>query len=281
MIRSRALVLTALVVLTISTGAACAEYKIDWSVVSCGGGCSSSASYSANGTVGQPVEGVSNAVDLLHWTGFWSGVIHIPVRMPSVSSVKELADGALVSLEGKIATSQIGDFSDFFYIEESNRSCGIRVATLPKLVAGLTRGSVVDVVGTLGTTANGERQLVDPVAVVVSTTAPLEPVGMPNWSLGGATFGEEPFGQQGVIGGKGLNNVGLLVKTWGQVTSLRYMYAVVDDGSGPVLMDLTTMPSPPEPNSYVSVVGISSLVKSDTGYVKVILPRGDDDMSSW
>ncbi len=66
-----------------------------------------------------------------------------------------LSDGTFVSIAGRIATSAYGDFAGFFYIEDSGRASGVRVAVSPSAIAGLERGSVVNVIGISSIYENG------------------------------------------------------------------------------------------------------------------------------
>ena len=110
------------------------------------------------------------------------------------------ADGTLVSISGEIATSAINDFGTFFYVEDSHRVSGIRVDVPPAVVANLARGSVVNVIGTMSTAGNGERQISGPMAIVTGTSAPLTPLGMLNKIIGGGDAGVPPMGQHGGVG---------------------------------------------------------------------------------
>ena len=87
----------------------------------------------------------------------------------SISDARRVRSGSLVCIEGEVAISDKDDFSDFFYVEASDRSSGIRIAVPPASVEGLRRGSQVDVVGTLSDTGSGERQITDAVVSVRST----------------------------------------------------------------------------------------------------------------
>lgn len=98
-------------------------------------------------------------------------VIQSPQAVASIKDAKLLPDGAYISMEGKTATTATGDFDNFFYIEEKSRISGIRISLSPAGVSGLTRGCVVNATGTMGTTTSGERELTNPIVVVVSPSA--------------------------------------------------------------------------------------------------------------
>ena len=276
------------------TGTPEGNYNLDWGVVAGGGDTGTSASYRLTVTPGQPAAGFGQGASQLHWIGFLTGEMTVPTVAPSAYAAKLMPDGTFVSIAGRIATSAIGDFAGFFYIEEPTRASGIRIAAPPSAVAGLSRTSVVNVIGTLSSTADDERQISGPIVIIVSTHDPLAPLSMANaWVGGGDVPRTPPVGQYGVyrwviawdsiklkwapVWGPSpdLNNIGLLIQTWGKVTEVGMGYVVMDDGSGPVRVDTTTLASPPSMGDYVSVIGISSLSKGICDHSRLVLPRWD------
>jgi len=198
---------------------------------------------------------------------------------------KALPDGAIVELSAKPVTAGTDQIGGDFYIEETNCSSGIRVR--PTGMGVISEGSTVNVVGTLATLPSGER-IID--RADVSPADPEKepsPVGMCNRGGGGGDFvfaPGPPFrGQQGVAGGVGLNNIGLLVRTWGRVESqdpASHSF-VIDDGSGvhikcapPATVGL------PDEHHYAIVTGISSceIPEGQTSPVRLLLPRCDNDV---
>ena len=78
-------------------------------------------------------------------------------------------------------------------------------------------------------------------------------------SVGGADWFYDPVeraGQRGVAGGIGLNNIGLLVTTWGRVVSPGVGYFFIREGDG---AQVKVMPPagavPPIEGSFVTVTG--------------------------
>lgn len=258
-----------------------AQYEIKWYSLNSGGGESAGGGYKLNASVGQSVAGFAKSTSFLHWIGFWSGEVPSPQVVADIGAAKKLADGTFVSIAGKIATSSATEFSGFFYLEDESRANGIRVAAQSADVVGLLRGSVLNVVGTLGTTAAGERQITGPVVIITGSATPLEPLVMRNSSVGGANFGTPPAGQYGVAGAtKGLNNVGLLVETVGLVTAVEPGFVVIDDGSGtPVRVSVTNLAAPPVLNDYITIVGLSSLHKPGAERLRLVLPRANSDLT--
>lgn len=264
-------------------GSAAASYRIDWYSINSGGGLVAGGSYKLNGSIGQSAAGFVQSTSFLHWIGFWAGDVPTPTVASSVGAATQLPDGTYVSIAGKIATSGASDFSEYFYIEELDRHSGIRVSVPAGPLAGLARGSAVNVIGTLGATPAGERELTGPVVVIVGSHAALAPLGMSNLQVGGTDFGSPPSGQWGVTGGFGLNNVGLLVQTWGRVVEhgpgLPPEWFVVDDGSArPVTVSAQGLASVPAAGSYVSVIGLSSLYKPGADRLRLVLPRDQTDI---
>ena len=201
--------------------------------------------------------------------------------MPNITSVKSLPDGEQVLLSGKVVTAGSDQLPGAFYIEETDRSSGIRVATSKTI----SEGNAVDVAGTLGT-ADGERQITAMSVTVVSESATVpDPLGMPVRSLGGGSEGEHT---PGVWLGAGLNNVGLLVKVFGNVVSSGSGYFWLDDGSTAGDPEQTPLrakvicPSgvtPPNQGSFVVVTGISSCDLEAGKYVRAVRARKNGDIS--
>jgi hypothetical protein len=67
--------LQTLVALVIFTGAAQAQYAIDWYTVDGGGGTSSGGSFTLSGTIGQPDAGTLSGGTYMLQGGFWPGLV--------------------------------------------------------------------------------------------------------------------------------------------------------------------------------------------------------------
>jgi hypothetical protein len=141
---------------------------------------------------------------------------------------KQLGDGAAAIIGPAVISAA---FTDFFYIEGSDRACGIRVEGASH---GLAAGSRVTVRGTLSTNRDGER-LIAAQSVSVSGTGAVAPLAMVNRSLGGGPWRfswASGGGQVGVDGATGLSNIGLLARVCGAVTSVGDGWVYLDDGCG-------------------------------------------------
>jgi hypothetical protein len=149
----------------------------------------------------------------------------------NIPAAKQMGDGSSIAIKGKLVSIVL---PDSFYIEEDDRTAGLLVV---RPGHGLSTGSRVDVSGLLGTNSDGERYLGSTVIGTVVTGQPaVQPLGLANRWLGGADWMYSALtgaGQKGVLGGVGLNNIGLLVRVWGQVTYVDPggAFAYLDDGS--------------------------------------------------
>lgn len=209
----------------------------------------------------------------------------------TAGQAKGAPDGSVVSCVARAVTAV---FDDCFYIEEMDRSSGIRVE---KANHGLVVGRRATVTGIVHTNSRGER-CISATKIHQSGLGVVEPVGVTNADLGGG-----PFGSQGCIWrwkwvldagsppsyemrpSTGLNNIGLLVRTWGVVTAWGRDWFYIDDGSriedGTGIVGIyVSAPGmvAPETGSIVAVTGISSCEYYNGKLVNVLLPRAQADI---
>jgi len=180
-------------------------------------------------------------------------------------SAKARQDDSRVELIAPVVSAV---FADYFYVEASDRSSGIRV---DKTDHGRTVGMRLDISGTVKTNSDGERYI-EATDMLPDGSGSVEPLVMISRDLGGED-NLDPMtgaGQQGAEGAAGVNNIGLLVWTTGEVTYAdpggAYFY--IDDGCG--LTDVSghvgvrVLPcglAVPGQGTYVKVIGISSCFK--------------------
>lgn len=219
----------------------------------------------------------------------------------SLADVKGLRDGEWVELgcgEGLVVTAV---FPESFYVERRDRAVGIRVSRIGSVVPGMQ----VAVTGQVTTTPWMERYIVATgIQECSNELVQVQPLAMPTKSLGGGAFlfdlvsgaGQRPVTAFQTIKNShwtrsevpvpiaGLNNLGLLVRTWGRVVwadDARGTF-YIDDGSGfddfqypnpanneppgvKVTMPVWGLPLPAV-GTQVQVTGISSCYVRD-GYV--------------
>lgn len=83
----------------------------------------------------------------------------------TVAAAKNMPDGTVVTLAGKTVTAGSDKFNNYFYIQENDRSSGIRVQYGTGGGPIVTTGSTVTVTGTLAT-VEGERVIKDPIVIM-------------------------------------------------------------------------------------------------------------------
>lgn len=205
----------------------------------------------------------------------------VPATIPEA---KLAADDTLIRIEAAIVSAA---WDDVFYISSDNRSAGVRVE---RKSHGLTEGMRATVTGYPRTSLNGERYI-EASSAVQAGSGSVKPLGMPNKSLGGGDFlnPATATGQAGVVDGIGLNNIGLLVRTMGVVTSVGSGFLYIDDGSElkdgsstngkentglRVVCDSSGYKS----GDYLVVTGISASVLVGEAPAKCLLTRSPEDI---
>jgi len=166
------------------------------------------------------------------------------VQGGTIGSAKLEANGTSVQLEGKIVTAVFppsGTDRRFFYIEEPDRSSGIKV--LPPAGVWVERGWIVTVTGVVQGGESGPAEcciLASEVNRTGFTTIP-GPLGTNGRATAGGEFGlqrmlylKTPQNEEQV--GCGLNPVGLRVTVWGRLLQQEsegaHTVYWIDDGSG-------------------------------------------------
>ena len=176
--------------------------------------------------------------------------------LTTMAVAKQQGDNANVNFSGVVVAA----FGGYFYIESTDRSCGIQVVSDYSASVGET----IDVQGQMQTLSTGER-CINASSLTPSSGSPILPLGLTNKALGGGNWSYNSgtgAGQVGVTGGTGANTIGLLVRVWGTITSAGGGYVVIDDGSGtPVIVNTTYVTGVPT-SGYVSVTGVCSLGSS-------------------
>lgn len=201
-----------------------------------------------------------------------------------VEDAKLLQDGQSVEILGLVATSASGELSQQVYAETPDRTCGIQLCFTGS-VPTVARGMVLDIQGPL-TTVNGERAISNPTVNEIGLPIPMSPLALTNMALGGGGFGYVPgppaTGQRGITGASGLNNIGLLVTTWGAFAYVNGTTFTVDDGSGVVVKCVVPAGVTLNPMwHYVRVTGLSSCEISGSELHRLLRVRAASDITAF
>ena len=165
--------------------------------------------------------------------------------------------GRMVSMSGKVVTGTFMDesFVPFFYIEEPDRSAGIKVASN----AIVSTGDLVDVDGIMQV-KSGEKQIIASSVTATPGGTPPRPVGVTNATMASG------------FAGSAAETQGLLVTAYGKVTWVDPVqnFFYIDDGTG--YLDGTTHDpgSGPEPNRGIRVHAVSAAWDLQVGNYVII-----------
>ncbi|MDO8586710.1 MAG: NHL repeat-containing protein [Armatimonadota bacterium] len=214
-------------------------------------------------------------------TKFWQQISLTPPpkRVAVVPKPQPAPAAGKVAVTG-VVVSGTDDLEDFIYIENEDRTWGVKVT--PPRNAVFARGSKIKAVGTLTVTKAGSRKMTaDSAEAVSAQEVAIGPLGMANLHVGD---GYRPDGHRA-----GPSNLNLLVRTWGRVTFIdkannRFR---INDGSHSDADDLLVIAeklrSPittwPKIGDYVGLTGISETLETDHGSpTPAIRVRSKDDV---
>ena len=185
------------------------------------------------------------------------GAFQIEDPPVTIGQAKKLPNGAVVEVSGVIVTAV---FADGFYIEDVGRTCGIKVR---KTSAPVSIGQTVTITGVM--TSDGiSREIMnaDLTIFFAAASVKIAPLAVSNRTIGGDAI-------TGAGKGVGLNNIGLLVKTLGKVTSVSASPSpscMIDDGCRVgVKVFLPTGVALPTVGAFISVVGIAGVDVDQAG----------------
>jgi len=194
----------------------------------------------------------------------------------TIGDAKKQVPNTVVSITNpQVVTATFGvDYGGpYYYVEDQNRSNGIRVWGQNAFY----RGDTVLVQGTLQL-VNGEMTLSQDSVQLQDPVDPLGPLGMNGRAIGGGESGLQPAVSQGI----GLNTIGLLVRTTGVVRGANYPTFYVDDGSGAIGTDgvqgvkVFSLDAFPSDGQHAIVAGVCS-AESVNGIIRpVIITRPND-----
>ncbi len=182
-----------------------------------------------------------------------------PVSMP-IGEAKLLGPHPVaVTLSGKVVTGVFAS-RNMLYIQDAGRSSGIKV-NRGALSPSPSIGQTGTFEGVIQLDSNSEPELYLTNFTLGSAGPAPVPVRLMNRELGGGAWGSYI---PGVTGGRGLHNIGLLVRTWGVVTARDSgtLTVRIDDGSGlpggGVLVEMSQAVTPgtlPLLGRYIQVTG--------------------------
>jgi len=172
--------------------------------------------------------------------------IDVNIDNPSTSSIASAKMGTLpfVSLEDAVVTAGTDVFGNAFYMQSFDAPIGICVEpTASEILAG----DLVRVVGDIQT-VDGELKIGQADVNVISHNNPIpKPYAISNINLCGGAMGlqqatydyrrrpipdtDPPQYERSLGESIGLNNIGLLVRTWGVVTYIGDGFFYIHDGS--------------------------------------------------
>jgi hypothetical protein len=198
------------------------------------------------------------------------------IRIGTAITYTEGTEVVLIGLS--VAASFYSD-QGFIYGEEQDRANGIRIFTFDPFV----EGEIIDVIGTIQSDMSTGEAYILPYAGWPKHSGGFKPsvaLGIDAHSLGGKTR----VLQGGIPGMQGVNNIGLLVTTWGTVTS-------IDPSTYPAWFIITTpsgvevkamlpagMALPVAINDIATVRGANSLELLAGNISRVIWVRKADDV---
>ncbi len=203
-----------------------------------------------------------NGAGLWSSSAFSDGILAVK-ECSSIGEAKLLADGAAVIISDVAATTSSGFSTSAFYIEQPDRSAGIRVQHSGDLAVAV--GDRLTLVAKLST-VQSERTLTLVDLPQRAAGQPIRPLHASNAAVRKASLPDP---------------VGLLFGVWGRVTSVGGDSFVITDGAHSGLhVDASRLPTLPASGSYVFVTGVLS-VEPGAEYVNNILcPRDSGDLSS-
>ncbi len=225
----------------------------------------------------------------------------MPAVVPSIhpvgpSRARASASGTKLTVGPVVVTAR---FPDCIYVEDGDRTGGIRVAPAP---LNVSPGQTVRVTGTAAV-IGGEKTLSLLSAQASPDLVSVSALAIGNESLGGGDLLFDPVtgaGQEGVFGWRttggsgcawakstGLNNVGLLVRIWGRVIDVEQTsggappawFEMSDGSRNKVRVTVPVGVDVPEEGGFVSVTGISSCERVDTCLVRLLRARQQSDIT--
>lgn len=189
-----------------------------------------------------------------------------------------LPNDTTVTLANGITNVESGIWGTTVYLEDALRSSAIRVS-LPSGIS-VTEGCAIAVTGNM-TTSDGERLINAGTVAIGDWVGSPAPLGISNLWLGGA---HPSSNVPSIPGGKGLYNVGLLVKLVGKVTTVGSTFFYLDDGYGlhdnsgstGVRVECSSLTKPT--TTYAAVTGIAGVETVGGALARILRVRKQEDI---
>lgn len=161
--------------------------------------------------------------------------------VPDIATAKSKSDDTVVSLQGAQLTAVAGGGvpSGVAYIEQPNRINALRIH-MSSLPSDVDAGDLVDVQGTMATSAQGERFVEASYMKRLSGARPIDAIGMNNRDIARRA------------------SLGLFVKTWGKVSPADTDSFMISDGSRVPIKVMCGLLAKPETGRVVRVRGVVS-----------------------
>jgi hypothetical protein len=187
-----------------------------------------------------------------------------PTVLTGIGQLKTVNDGAFVSIPNMFVSateSQVGAI----YLEQDDRSAGVRIETM----GSFTAGNKVAVTGYVGTKPSGERYLFD-----VKKTSDAASDGV-----------EGMLSVAKSIGKIGPGNVGVLMRIAGKVSAGGTGYVYINDGSMPapgLKVITSSLTTPPTAGQNAAFTGIVQLEGTTPAAAKpVVYSRSQADVATY
>lgn len=212
-------------------------------------------------TVGRPHASVHLWVDRISF-------LQSGAKTDLIGRAKLGDDGSDAAIFGGVVTAVFGDS---FYIEAIDRSSAIQVH---KAGHTLSEGAKIDLGGIFHANPDGECYI-EASSIANDGTASIRPLGMPGKLLGGKQAGL----QSGIPNTVCINNIALLVRTFGKFEKTSDTTFTLDDGSGFKLK--CTVPSGVVLDplwNHAIVTGISSCEKVGEELHRLLRVRSREDI---
>lgn len=217
----------------------------------------------------------------------------------SLNQIKKAESGTAIRTDGPktVTWPATGTSATYFYIEEADKSCGIKV--IPRNPAAIpVKNDRVDITEGTVQTIRGELVIDDAVFTIVGTGEEITPIAASGAAMGGSRLGDQPPIPTGSRGGA--SNVGLLMRIAGKVGVVVVddrtgnQWFTIDDGSGvtSTYVDLAGVTQivpgvkvqfAPTNYSVGDILGVTGVLSVDHApgiFQRVLLPRDANDINT-